>query len=302
MEKPIITKINAGNSLDNDIKQFFIESQEYSSEYYYVIITEEEKNINDNIIYSQLINIQDTWKKKKHGNFFVKVIRGFFNSTKIGDKDNDNQTYFLLHIDETLLNYVASKLNLQVLNKNKMYLESFQRQNSMEYECFKNNQIQTVLLHLIMLEFDIEHYVRENVIVEHFPLHNFKQRGSILKMFTEQVKNTILDAISISKTKRQILRPLNVISLYYGQKIGWYITFLISFAGMLLIPGVIGFLIWIYTYYSLEEKDPTSWIPLFGMIITVWSTVFLEKWKQKQNEMKVAWDLHHFEETKSVRK
>jgi len=48
---------------------------------------------------------------------------------------------------------------------------------------------------------------------------------------------------------------------------------------MLLIPGVIGFLIWIYTYYSLEEKDPTSWIPLFGMIITVWSTVFLEKWK-----------------------
>jgi len=95
------------------------------------------------------------------------------------------------------------------------------------------------------------------------------------------VKNSILDAISISKTRRQVLRPLNVISLYYGQKIGWYITFLISFAGMLLFPGVIGFIIWIYTYYFLKDIDPTSWIPIFSMIITVWATIFLEKWKQK---------------------
>jgi len=121
-----------------------------------------------------------------------------------------------LHVDEKLSNYIAAKLNIQVFNKNKLYLESFVKQNAIEYECFKNNQIQTILLHLLREEFDIDHYVRENIIQDHFPLHNFEQRGSILKMFTKQVKNTIFDAIRTSKTKRQVLRPLNVISLYYG--------------------------------------------------------------------------------------
>jgi hypothetical protein len=51
-------EINAGDSLDSNTKQFFIESAEYLSNYNYCIITKEEKKISQNIIYDQLLKIQ----------------------------------------------------------------------------------------------------------------------------------------------------------------------------------------------------------------------------------------------------
>ena len=34
---------------------------------------------------------------------------------------------------------------------------------------------------------------------------------------------------------------------------------------------------------------------MFGVAIAIWATYFNEKWKQRQNEMRIQWDLHHFE-------
>jgi hypothetical protein len=143
-------------------------------------------------------------------------------------------------------------------------------------------------------------------------------------------------------TDKTAFRPLNAICIYYGSKIGWYITFLYAMAGLMLFPTIAGSGVFIYQYFDLanvnhhfkvdadgevvdthkhddrlladDEGDgdghtidtryvaPCLWIPIYAIFISIWSTYFLEKWNRRQNEMKVTWDLHHFKEEEQERK
>jgi hypothetical protein len=120
---------------------------------------------------------------------------GIFN--KINEKEHspDNVTYFLIKIDDDLLNIIADRLNLQVYNKKRKILESFVLEQANEYELFNSIHIQEIILHLISLEFDIDYFVEEKVIIEHGPLHNFAQRKQILKQFRANAVHVMKDII-----------------------------------------------------------------------------------------------------------
>ena len=51
LEYPLRKEKNAGDSMDKSQREFFMESSEFSSQYQYIIITNEERNIQDNILY-----------------------------------------------------------------------------------------------------------------------------------------------------------------------------------------------------------------------------------------------------------
>ena len=68
-----------------------------------------------------------------------------------------------------------------IFNKKKMFLESFIKETKQEFEDFKPRDVQSILLSLINEEFNIDTYFKQKIILEHFPIHNFKQKFNIIK-------------------------------------------------------------------------------------------------------------------------
>jgi hypothetical protein len=69
------------------------------------------------------LNIQEAYLELKKGNFYVKTMRGFFNNKFLGKKKN--LTYFLIQLDQELLNNIADEMNLQIFNTEKQFLDNF---------------------------------------------------------------------------------------------------------------------------------------------------------------------------------
>jgi len=84
------------------------------------------------------------------------------------------KTIFLLYCTEELLDRIADRDEMVIYNKNKMFLESFIKETKQEFEDFKPKDVQKILLSLINEEFNIETYYKQRIILEHFPVHNFK--------------------------------------------------------------------------------------------------------------------------------
>jgi len=65
----------------------------------------------------------------------------------------------------------------------------------------------------------------------------------------------------------------------------------------MIFPTIFGIIIYIYQRFNTHEnfphtQAPTILIPIFSIFLSLWGTILLEKWKRKENEMKVTWDLH----------
>jgi hypothetical protein len=80
--------------------------------------------------------------------------------------------------------------------------------------------------------------------------------------------------------------------LYYGPVVGWYFAFLVHLIGWLIIPTVIGLAFGI-SFVVLNDYQ-SKFIPLYAVVMAIWSAIFLESWKRREQELSFSWDMHHF--------
>ncbi|KAJ4460598.1 putative Transmembrane protein 16H [Paratrimastix pyriformis] len=116
-----------------------------------------------------------------------------------------------------------------------------------------------------------------------FPLHDYEhlaalRRDWVRKPFSRQ--------------------PINAIRAYFGEKVGLYFTFLGFYTQWCLYSGLVGGIIFIV----LEVLDSSKWYltPLYGLFLSIWSTVFLEMWKRRQSDAAYQWGTLEFEENPSA--
>lgn len=69
-----------------------------------------------------------------------------------------------------------------------------------------------------------------------------------------------------------------------------------------MVPAIIGAAIGLYIvvelnlkylnilYYSISSPV----IPFYALLMTLWSTLFMEKWKNRESELRFCWDMHKF--------
>jgi len=65
-----------------------------------------------------------------------------------------------------------------------------------------------------------------------------------------------------------------------GEKIAFYFAFTQSYFTFLIFPATFGFMSWLFL---------GSFSPLYGLVSTVWCTVFTEYWKQQEVDLSVRW-------------
>ena len=84
------------------------------------------------------------------------------------------------------------------------------------------------------MEFDLEYFVQEEIIIDHGPLHDFAARGLIFNVFKDKAFDSMWDVISFGETDLKTLRPLTAIASYYGSKVISSNTLLIIFKDWLV--------------------------------------------------------------------
>lgn len=90
---------------------------------------------------------------------------------------------------------------------------------------------------------------------------------------------------------------------YFGENIGLYFQFLTHYAIWLLPMAIIGTIIFshqLYRHYTFDD-DYTAGNYVFGIMMIIWASLFLESWKRVEKGIAVKWGMFRFEDKESVR-
>ena len=101
------------------------------------------------------------------------------------------------------------------------------------------------------------------------------------------------------------MEPISLIADYYGEKQALFFAFLIHHIGQLVVPSAFGMVLNAYhaylAYNKTKEKDSDWFLPsyyasvdsywnyLYVVVLGLWSTIYIESWKRKQNTLKYMW-------------
>jgi hypothetical protein len=83
---------------------------------------------------------------------------------------------------------------------------------------------------------------------------------------------------------------------YFGEKYAFEYAFLIHYQSWLILPAFSGLLVAGSTITSfvqtgeLSKSIDTTTNGIFGLIVAIWATLFLESWKQKQRTIQYLWN------------
>ena len=154
-------------------------------------------------------------------------------------------------------------------------------------------------------EFDLATLTEAAVIKSHFMLHT-NPKKFILKSWNKHQLKLVWSMLFGNFVDH--MEPINLIADYYGEKQALYFAFLIHHIGQLLIPSVFGLALWFYQIYNTyqiwsdpEKETEASYIATYFasldtvfnypylLILAVWSTLYCESWKRKQNTIIYLW-------------
>jgi surface polysaccharide O-acyltransferase-like enzyme len=76
---------------------------------------------------------------------------------------------------------------------------------------------------------------------------------------------------------------------YFGDKIAFEYAFESFYTCWIILPATVGVLVTFYEGYKLDENgEPnTLWSFFYSAVMAIWISIFIERWKMKQNELKL---------------
>ena len=89
------------------------------------------------------------------------------------------------------------------------------------------------------------------------------------------------------------MQPMNFIASYYGEKMAFYYVWLLFYTSWLMIPAIPGIALFVYqmvligdqVYHKKEINIDNPYNCLYCLVMAVWSTLFIEMWKRRENEI-----------------
>ena len=94
-------------------------------------------------------------------------------------------------------------------------------------------------------------------------------------------------------------QPITEVRDYFGEKIAFYFAWLEHYTQMLLILMWLSLLTFIIE--STERDAAAVMVPVYCVLVVVWTTMMAEMWKRKNAELAYRWDVTTFEEEEQPR-
>lgn len=184
---------------------------------------------------------------------------------------------------------------------------------------FRNSDRLKLLYSIIHRQIALHELIRKDLIICHFPLHNFweltgkprfksdslnemhNQMDEILANLKEESqKEGLRDYWELSGLYFRL--PLGRIRAYFGEKIGLYWAFIALYGYCLIVPGFVGFVVFIIQrLYSPYEKEATIANAIYCIFIAAWGTVYLEIWRRRESSLAIKWGMMDYEEDEVAR-
>ena len=261
-------------------------------DYLYLIISRDtQEDYTKSLVYQQLEIAKETWQNKMDIKVMlpmVKEVNGVF------------RFYFLINLHQDIIDTMADYYNLEVLNSKKGYNQQFYMYKRKEYGKFRDYHIHKILLAVLNKEFDVDHYKKAGIIEQIFPIHEFRTRMNLYKNWKKERSTVFFDPWKV-KSNPKDLRPFNSLAFYYGCDLSLYISFTILYTSFLSLISVVGVAIYIWILVTGQKLD--NWVtPIYALLISLWVSFTIEKWKRRQNEHAFIWNTLNYKSNELVRK
>jgi hypothetical protein len=92
---------------------------------------------------------------------------------------------------------------------------------------------------------------------------------------------------------------LDMLNQYFGSQIALYFGWLDFYSSFLRYPALFGAILFAYQIFSGEVDTPGS--PYFLLFLAVWSTCFLEYWKQQNAKLAHKWEVLRIDEEQKLK-
>lgn len=271
-----------------------------------------------------LENIKSGIKKIKESNtkhksqmfLFQKLIKDSLEKANMGRKNSHKlkNLWQRLEIEKPIAPYAeyrrsTSEDELQDLWRNHEIDETGKR------SLFKNMERIRLLSSYIETALDLNFLEEKGYIKAHFPLHNKWQLNGkaadlqsldeihediILRNVLLDLKPLTIDGPLLASWRTSLIGqkiPLSKIRNYFGEKIGLYFEFLRFYQISLLVPSIIGLVVFIIQKSLDEENKAVLALNIvYSVAMTIWAVVYLESWKRNEASLSIAWGQTKFEQ------
>jgi hypothetical protein len=90
--------------------------------------------------------------------------------------------------------------------------------------------------------------------------------------------------------------PIDEVRNYFGEKIAFYFAWLSHFTAWLIAPGILGMCLAFYLVSRRVEEVNRSLIgPIFGILLMIYMTVYLEHWKRRSATLAFRWGVSDYD-------
>ena len=103
--------------------------------------------------------------------------------------------------------------------------------------------------------------------------------------------STLIDVLTFGWLVRQ---PLDTISEYFGETIGFYFAFLEFYTTWLALPTAAGIILFCFQVY--EARIDHWLLPYYSLFVGLWSMLFLVRWRRRRVELAYRWGVMDHEE------
>ncbi len=87
---------------------------------------------------------------------------------------------------------------------------------------------------------------------------------------------------------------MNGLNNYFGSQIALYFAWMVYYCHFLRVPGIFG--AFLFAWQLLTGDVDNSWTPYFMIFMTIWSTIFLEYWNQRNSSLAYSWGVFDADE------
>lgn len=122
-------------------------------------------------------------------------------------------------------------------------------------------------------------------LVAVFPLHETSKKKDIRKSMT--------CCCSLNNLRVREIRD------YFGEQIALHFVFLTFYTGSLLIPAVCG--VGLFVWQIRVGDISVLGFPIYGLLICLWSSIFLKMWKRKEIRLRGKWGMTQFLQEEHIR-
>ena len=153
-------------------------------------------------------------------------------------------------------------------------------------------------------ELDIDRLIAEKAFANCFPLHS-AERDELLTEWCSVLGFRIWPCTKDGKRRRLwpdlglMQQPIEDVRDYFGEKIAFYFAWLEHYTQMLL------WLMWASIIMEIiaatDQTAAAVTVPLYCLLVAVWTTMMAELWKRKNSELAYRWDVTDYEQDEPPR-